>query len=500
MTVVSRSIPVTITLIGKEGQLKDSIRELIDYMRKKRVNYADARFVNKRTESITVRDGKIEALSRDEDRGIGVRVLHDGCWGFAAGSLISFSALKKLADKAIGIARASAVTKKKPAVLAPVRIYDDRYSSPVNEDPFAVSLDEKIDLLMKIDAVLKKRPKIKIAESSLDFFRIDKIFCSTEGALIEQTILESGGGYEATAVDKGEVQKRSFPNSHRGDYRCAGYEFIRSLGLLENAERVAEEAVALLVAPPCPAMKTNLIIAGDQLALQVHESCGHPVELDRVLGTEISLAGGSFMTIEKLGKLKYGSPVVNIVQDATIAHALGGYGYDDEGVKSTRSDIIKEGLFVGYLTSRETASIVGASPNGTMRADGWNSMPLIRMTNINLEPGEWDYDALIADTKDGILLSTNKSWSIDDKRLNFQFGVEAAWQIKDGKITTMYKNPIYTGITPEFWNSCDAICNGNHWRIWGIPSCGKGEPMQTAHVAHGTAPARFRNVMVGVSK
>ena len=192
--------------------------------------------------------------------------------------------------------------------------------------------------------------------------------------------------------------------------------------------------------------------------------------------------------------------VVNIVQDGTIPDALGSFGYDDEGVKSSRTDIIREGTFVGYLTSRETAQLVNAAPNGTMRADGWDKIPLIRMTNINLLPGEWDYNNLVADTKNGILLATNKSWSIDDKRLNFQFGVEAAWQIKNGQITTMYKNPVYTGITPEFWNSCDAVCNANHWRIWGIPSCGKGEPMQTAHVAHGTSPTRFRNVMVGVSK
>ncbi|HBC46124.1 MAG TPA: peptidase C69, partial [candidate division Zixibacteria bacterium] len=321
-----------------------------------------------------------------------------------------------------------------------------------------------------------------------------------EGAFIEQTIVESGGGYEATATDKGDVQKRSYPNSHRGDFRCAGYEFIRELDMSGNAERVAEEAVALLAAPPCPVGKTDVIIMGDQMALQVHESCGHPTELDRALGTEISLAGGSFMTPDKLGSLRYGSNHVNIVQDGTIPSALGSFGYDDEGVKASRTDIIREGLFVGFLTSRETAQLVNVAPNGTMRADGWDKIPLIRMTNINLLPGDWDYGNLIADTSNAILLATNKSWSIDDKRLNFQFGVEAAWQIKNGQITTMYKNPVYTGITPEFWNSCDAICNVNHWRIWGIPSCGKGEPMQTAHVAHGTSPTRFRNVMVGVSK
>ena len=480
--------------------MKDRLKEIIDYIKHKGIDYADARYVEQRSESITVKDGQLEAVSRNAGRGVGIRVLHNGCWGFASGSLLEMRDLRRLADKAIGIARASAVTRKAPAALAPVDVKTDKYISPFIEDPFRVPLDEKIGLLLKVDEILRRQKKIKITESSMDFFRTDKFFCSTEGAMIEQSILESGAGYEATAVERGEAQRRSYPNSHRGDFRCAGYEFIRGMDLDGNAERVAEEAVALLLAPPCPAIETDIIISGDQMALQVHESCGHPVELDRVLGTEISLAGGSFMTIDKLRQLKYGSDKVSIVQDATIPYALGSFGYDDEGVKATRTDIIRNGLFVGYLTSRETAQIVNSAPNGTMRADGWNAIPLIRMTNINLEPGEWDYDSLIADTKNGILLSTNKSWSIDDKRLNFQFGVEVAWQIKDGKITTMYKNPIYTGITPEFWNSCDSICNRNHWRIWGLPSCGKGEPMQTAHVAHGTAPARFRNVKVGVSK
>jgi TldD protein len=480
--------------------LKDQLRELVDYIKKKKIDYADIRFEDEKNESITVKNGQLEALSRSNERGVGIRVLHNGCWGFAAGSIITPSALKKLADKAISVAKASTITRKRPAKLAPVETFIGKYYSPCKEDPFAVSLDEKTGLLMDVSEILMKQKKIKVSDASLDFFKTDKIFASTEGALIEQIIIESGGGYTATAVDKGEVQKRSYPASHRGDFRCAGYEFIREMEFPKHAERVAQEAVALLSAPQCPAGKSDIIISGDQMALQVHESCGHPVELDRVLGTEISYAGGSFMGTDKLGKLQYGSPVVNIVQDGTIPYALGGFGYDDEGVKTSRTDIIREGLFVGYLTSRETAPIVGAIPNGTMRADGWSNIPLIRMTNINLEPGSWDYDALIADTKNGILMVSNKSWSIDDKRLNFQFGVEAAWQIKNGKLGTMYKNPLYTGITPEFWNSCDAVCNQNHWHIWGIPSCGKGEPSQTAHVAHGTSPARFRNVTVGVSK
>ncbi|NLI15320.1 MAG: TldD/PmbA family protein [candidate division Zixibacteria bacterium] len=480
--------------------MQEKLNDLINHLKAKHVDYADIRYVSRTSQSIAAKDQVIESLTQTDDIGVGVRVIVDGCWGFASTSDLSDEELEKTANRAIKIAKASTLTKRAAVVLEKVTPFVDKYKTRYKEDPFAVSLDDKINFLLEINKILRKNKSVRIAESSFDFFRTRKIFCSSEGALIEQEIMESGGGYTATAVSGSEVQRRSYPSSHGGDYACSGYEFIRNLMLVENAERVAEEAVALLKAPECPAIETDIIITGSQMALQVHESCGHPTELDRVLGTEISLAGGSFMTIDKLGHLKYGSPIVNIVADSTIEGGLGTFGYDDEGVKACRSDIIKEGIHVGYLNSRETASIIKQVPNGCMRADGWNKIPLIRMTNINLEPGDWELDELIADTKNGIMVDTNKSWSIDDKRLNFQFGQEIAWQIKDGKLGQIYKNPLYTGITPEFWNSCDAICNKNHWHIWGIPSCGKGEPMQVAHVAHGAAPTRFRNVKVGASK
>jgi TldD protein len=480
--------------------LHEKLKGLISYLKSKHVDYADIRYVFRTNQSLTAKDQQIESITLADDIGIGIRVIVDGCWGFASTSDLSDEELEKTANRAIKIAKASALTKRGEVTLGKVSPGVDKYHTRVKEDPFAVSLDDKIGLLLEITKILRKHKSVKIAEANMDFFRTRKVFCSTEGAFLEQEIIESGGGYTATAVSGSDVQRRSYPNSHGGDYACGGYEFIRGLNLAENAERVAEEAAALLKAPDCPAIETDIIITGSQMALQVHESCGHPTELDRVLGTEISLAGGSFMTIDRLGSLRYGSPIVNIVADATIEGGLGTFGYDDEGVKACRSDIIKEGMHVGYLNSRETAPITKQNPNGCMRADGWNRIPLIRMTNINLEPGSWELDALIADTKNGILVDTNKSWSIDDKRLNFQFGQEIAWQIKDGKLGQIYKNPLYTGITPQFWNSCDAICNKNHWHIWGIPSCGKGEPMQTAHVAHGAAPTRFKNVKVGANK
>lgn len=480
--------------------MKDSLKSVLDWLKGKGVDYADARYVRTESESCMVSDGIVENLSRDVNVGVGIRVIDRGAWGFAAVSSLREADIKKAANRALQTARASATTVKEKVRLTEAESFRDHYKSPCEIDPFAVPTDEKIGLLLEISDRLKSNPKIKTSEASMDFYKTSKIFCSTEGSEIEQDIIESGAGYMCVAYDGNEVQKRSYPNSHRGDFATRGYEFIQGMRLLDNVDRTREEAVALLTADNCPDTVTDIIICGSQMALQVHESCGHPTELDRVLGTEISLAGGSFMQLDGLNKLKYGSDIVNIFADATIPGALGSFGYDDEGIKAQRFPIIQEGIHVGYLTSRETASVIGRKSNGTMRADGWNRLPLIRMTNINLEPGEWELDDLIADTRDGIFFDMNKSWSIDDKRLNFQFGVECAWEIKNGKLGRMLKNPLYTGMTPEFWNSCDAICNRKYWKIWGVPNCGKGEPMQIARVAHGAAPTRFRKVKVGVSK
>jgi TldD protein len=272
------------------------------------------------------------------------------------------------------------------------------------------------------------------------------------------------------------------------------------LGLENRAEKIADEAVQLLSAKPCPSKTTTLILDSSQLALQIHESIGHPIELDRILGTEASYAGTSFLKPEMVGHFKYGSELVSIVADATRPGGLGTFGYDDEGIKAQRVPILSNGILMNLLTSRETAYHLRKESNGTMRADGWNRIPLIRMTNINLEPGEWTLEQMIADTEEGLFLTTNRSWSIDDKRINFQFGTEVGWEIQNGKLGEMVKNPTYTGITPKFWGSCDAIGNQDHWQMWGTPNCGKGEPGQVAHVGHGTAPARFRNVQVGVMK
>ncbi len=480
--------------------MKDKLLDALEWLKSKNVDYADSRYVRIENESHKVTNGNVDTLTKNVDVGVGIRVLFNGAWGFASIGSTKKSDIRKTANKALQTAKASAMAKKEAVKLADIEPYKDHYRTPFEKDPFMIPASEKVSLLLDITDKLKTDDRVQTAQASLDFYKTNKIFCSTEGAEIEQDIIESGGGFEVIVTDGTEVQKRSYPASHRGDFATRGYEFIEEQNMLDNIEKTREEAIALLSAEDCPDTETDIIISGNQMALQVHESCGHPSELDRVLGTEISLAGGSFMQLDGLNELKYGSDIVNIYADATVSGALGSFGYDDEGVRAQRSPIIKNGKHVGYLTSRETAPVIGTTSNGTMRADGWNRIPLIRMTNINLEPGDWEFDDLIADTEDGIYFEANKVWSIDDRRLNFQFGCEIAWEIKNGKLGRIFKNPLYTAMTPVFWNSCDAICNKNHWRPWGVPNCGKGEPMQTARVAHGVAPARFRKVKVGVSK
>ncbi len=472
--------------------------------------YADIRVVQRRTQNITVKNGVVEALSDSESQGFGVRVVVDGAWGFASSAFLTQAEVDRVAALAVQIAKASALFKTRDVRLGPPVAHVGTYRTPVRVDPWDVSLEQKVDLLLKADEGLRATPGVRVASSTLAFWREHKTFANTEGAFLEQEILESGGGIEATAVnqEKGEVQKRSYPNSFGRDQRQEGWEAILAMDLPGQALRIGEEAVALLKADPCPSGITTVILGGTQLALQVHESCGHPIELDRVFGTEASYAGTSFLTPEKYGGFRYGSEIVNLSADATIPGGLGTFGWDDEGVPAQRVPIVRAGVFCGYLSSRETAQqlyeVVGdAAPEtsgGAMRADGWNRIPLVRMTNVNLEPGEWEFDDLVADTDDGIYMELNRSWSIDDKRLNFQFGTEIAYEIQNGKMGRMLKNATYTGITPQFWASCDAVCNEKHWRVWGTPNCGKGQPGQTAHTGHGTAPARFRNVQVGVMR
>jgi len=480
--------------------MRDLVSRALDIASQRGAAYADTRVVERRAESITVRNQNVEGLTADESLGFGVRVIVDGYWGFAGSYRMTLEEADRVASKAVAIARASARAGGPRADIGPPEVHVDSYRTHARIDPFAVSLDDKIALLLRVNEAMMKVKNIVMTESNVYYQREKKTFGSSEGSFIEQDLVETGCGIEATAVDEGEVQQRSYPNSVGRHQGTEGWEFVERHDLAGNAPRVAEEAAALLTAKPCPAGLTTVILDGSQLALQVHESCGHAVELDRVLGTEAAYAGTSFLTTEKLGNFRYGSDAVSLAADATIPGGLGTFGYDDEGVPAQSTPLVSRGLFVGYLTSRETAASLGQRSNGAMRADGFSRIPLIRMTNVSLEPGDWTLADLIAATDDGIYMETNRSWSIDQRRLNFQFGTELAREIKNGKLGDLVKNATYAGMTPQFWGSCDAICNRDHWVVWGTPNCGKGQPEQVAHTGHGAAPARFRNIQVGLMK
>lgn len=481
--------------------MKDLLQAALDAATDAGAGYADARGAEIETESLSVRGPLVEALDRSTSCGFGVRVLVDGAWGFASTARLEAEEAARIARLAVEVARASAQVMNAPIELVPEPVHVDSWSSPFDKDPFAVSVEDKVSLLTSATAEMSTVRDVHIARGTLDLLRQHTWFVSSEGSDIRQTFVQTGAGIEAMAVDGDDVQVRSYPGSFRGHYANAGYELVEEMDLVGNAVRTAEEAVALLRAPECPSTETTVVLDGHQVMLQVHESVGHPTELDRVLGMEAAFAGTSFVGIPDLGELRYGSDLVNITSDATIPGALGSFAYDDEGVEAQRVDLIKEGILVGFQTSRETAAAVGAErSNGTMRAEGWENFPLIRMPNINLLPGEGSLEDLFADVDNGLFMATNRSWSIDDKRKNFQFQCEAAWEIKKGKLGKLLKNPRYTGITPVFWASCDAIAGPEEWKMHGTPNCGKGQPGQTMRVGHGTSPARFRNVNTGVTR
>ncbi len=481
--------------------MNELMQRALDLAHSRGAQYADVRVVNHREESLSVKDGIVEELASSETEGIGVRVLAGGAWGFASSRLITKDEIDKITNQAMQIARASALVSGEKVDLGPQVTSQGSYLTPLKIDPFSVPLEDKLALLMKADGEMSKVQEVRTRRSHATAIKEHKQFANTEGASTDQTIYETGGGIQATAVGGSEIQVRSYPNAFARQQVTGGWEELLGWDLPGNGQRIASEAVALLSADACPSnLTTTLILGGSQLALQVHESCGHPTELDRVYGSEAAYAGTSFLTTEKLDNFHYGSAVVNLTADSVRPLGLGTFGWDDEGVPAQSSPLVREGLFVGYLMSRETASKLGRTSNGCMRASGWNRIPIIRMVNVSLEPGTWKFDDLIADTDDGVYMESNRSWSIDDKRYNFQFGTEIGYEIKHGKMGHMLRNCTYTGITPEFWNSCDAVCNADHWVMWGTPNCGKGQPSQIAHTGHGAAPARFRNVKVGVLK
>jgi TldD protein len=466
------------------------------------VTYADARLVETDTETVALRMADVDKLAHETTRGIGIRVIADGAWGFAATPTVGEAAAVAAARDALEVARASAQAAPVDVVLAEEEPQRGRFATAVAIDPFAVPLERKLaELAAAIEVLRGDGKRIHSAEARMIWRRERKWFASTEGTQVEQVLTCGGAGIQVIAADGDEIATRSWPMEYDGGIAGAGYETVVRLDLLANAARIREEALELLVAPRCPNGARALLLDTPQLALQIHESCGHPTELDRALGEEISLAGASFLTPDKLGRFRYGSTLVNLTADATRPEGPGTFGWDDEGVAARRTPLVSRGMFVGYLSSRETAHRLGLGRSaGCMRAESYARPPIIRMINVSLEPdraGPRDLEELVADTADGVLMSTNRSWSIDDLRLGFQFSCEAGWEIKRGKRTRLLRTPLYGGTTPRFWSACDAVCGPEAFRMWGFLTCGKGDPMQLMAVGHGTPPARFRDVEIG---
>ncbi|MEP0751748.1 TldD/PmbA family protein [Trichocoleus sp. Lan] len=497
--------PAPISEVKTPGYTTELSELAIDLIRKAGCEYGDFRFCTYRTQNLYARDRSLSNLSDNVNSGFGVRVLLDGAWGFAASHNKTPAEVARIVALAVDIAKASRLSQLTRVQLVPVEAHRDTYITPIQIDPFTVPIAEKAELLLNVNEQLLNYGDrgIKKAYSYLSFSREDKTFASTEGSLIYQTIYRSYPGFGCTAIANGDAQSRSYERPPLN----IGYEHIDQSDILSQVERVAEEAIEKVHAPVGPSgIRSALILKPTNLFLTIHESVGHPTELDRVYGYESNFAGTSFATTDKLGKLQYAAPWVNFKCDRTQPGGRSTAGYDDEGVASQDWYVVKDGTLVDYLTDRETAHRLGRpSSNGCAYADSWSSVPMVRIPNLGLEPGPegGSHTAtlaeMIANTEDGILIDGIGSFSIDQQRRNFQFGGDAFWKVEKGKVVGMLKNVTYHSMTTDFWNSIDAIGPASEWMQCGANNCGKGEPIQIAQMTHACVPVRVRNIQIGSS-
>jgi TldD protein len=455
--------------------------------------YGDVRIVRSMSQTIRGEDRRIDSIRDVEDSGFGVRVLYHGGWGFAASSVLSQEEVPRVADLAVEIARGSASLANEKTRLVDEPVHRDHVVTRCRVDPFAVPLEQKTTLLQEVMDAVQRQPEVVRSRASLWAQRDRKLFASTEGTRLEFDLMAVQGEFTATARHEDRFASRSFATPHLR----TGYESIEAANFAAHAPRIATQAVEKVAAPAVRPGLYDLVLDPEHLALTMHESCGHPSELDRALGYEANYAGTSFLTPEKRGTFRYGSRHVNLIADNTEPETLAATGYDDDGVACQRWDIVREGVFVGYCTNREVASKIGETRSrGSSRADSWGCVPIVRIANIGLEPGTASLDDLVADVKRGIYIEGHGSYSIDQRRYNFQFGGDAFWLIENGRRTTMLRDVIYHGITPEFWNSCDGVADPRHRRRYGFITCGKGQPGQAGWMTHAASHARFRRVAV----
>lgn len=476
--------------------MRNLINRALERARSAGASYADARINRYDRQSITTRERRVTNITSAESFGVGVRVLVDGTWGFAADRNVTAESIDAVVARAIAIAKANRAAQQRPVELAPIRAYKDTWQTAVTKDPFRVPIENKIDLLLAINDAALKVKGAAFCNSSMAFVKEEKFFGSTEGSEIDQTIIRQMPSFTVTAVDReaGKFKTRNALVEPMG----RGYEAIEAIPWIEEATVAAEQAVAKLSAPSIEPGKYDLILRPSNLWLTIHESVGHPTELDRAVGHEANYAGTSFLTPDKLGRFQFGSKLVNFVADRTQPGGLATCGYDDEGVPAREWDIVRDGTFVGYQTTREQTAWIGARESmGCSYGDSWSSVQFQRMPNVSLLPGKipLTLDELIADTRRGLIAQGRASYSIDQQRYNFQFSAQLFHEVRDGKIVGLVEDAAYQAITPEFWNACDAICSEGY-ELGGSFFDGKGEPGQVNAVSHGCAPARFRNVNV----
>jgi len=462
-------------------------------------SYAEARHVATDSEDLLVRNGRVDHIDSASVEGIGVRVRCGGGWGFAATRDASRRGAERALARTVAIARSQPSSPALP--LASVEPARGHWSCACEQDPLELALETKLALLFAAEEALRGDPRVVRSDAECSSRRVRTAFASSEGAACTQQRIECGAAIAVIAMDGDELQVRSYPSAHGGSAAAAGWEHVLAFDLVAHAPRLAAEAIELLTAPQCPAGRATVVLDGDQLALQIHESIGHALELDRMLLGEASYAGTSWVSPDALGSLRYGSERLHITADATLPGGLGSFGWDDEGVAAVRTPLIEAGVLRAALSDRQSAATIGLDRSGgCARADGFARQPIVRMTNVSIEPGDAGTLAdLIADTGEGLYLQTNRSWSIDDRRLHFQFATEVAREIRGGELGRLLRNPSYAGVTPQFWGRLDAVCSLPEWRLRGLGNCGKGEPGQMMRVSHGSAPARFRDVQVGVA-
>ena len=487
----------------------DMLRELaafaLEQAKKAGATYADIRLNRYRSQVVSLRSqpdfatGKLNhvpSVSDTETFGFGVRALASGAWGFSASNRVQRDDIARAAREAVEIAKTNASLRLAPVKLAPVKSFTDVYSTPIIRDPFDVAVGDKIELLRSANEEAKKVEGVFSATANIAMRVEHRFFASSEGSIIEQHVYQISPEITATAVERG---RKSKSRTYRPHAVTAGYEAVERAGMPAQGRRIGEEAVNHLKAPSVEPGVKDLVLLPTHLGLTIHESIGHSTELDRALGWEANFAGTSFLTPDKLGSFRVGSDIINFNGDRVRKESLSTCGYDDDGVKTRQFPIIRKGIFSGYQTIRDQAHLIGqAESMGCCYADSFGSVPFQRMPNVWLEPaaGAVTLDDLVSGVDDGVLIDGRGSYSIDQQRYNFQFGGDAFWEIKGGKVGRMIADVAYQSRTPDFWQACDGLGGEATWENVGLNSDGKGQPQQINAMSHGCPPARFRRINV----